>query len=129
MAYDSVIHIEHLYKSFDTNDVLKDFSMDLARGENLVVIGRSGIGKSVLIKCIIGLIKPDQGKIEVLGKDIATLSRKALDDLRKKIGFCFQGSALYDSLSVRENLELPLERNLGIKNKTEVTNLIEEALA
>ncbi len=129
MSNDLVIHVEQLCKSFDEKDVLRDFSMHLKRGENLVVIGRSGIGKSVLIKCIVGLINADAGSINVLGKDIATLKKNQLDELRRKIGFCFQGSALYDSLSVRENLELPLERNRNISERKQVDEMVEIALA
>jgi len=123
-----VISIQHLYKSFEENDVLTDFNMELKKGETLVVIGRSGIGKSVLIKCIVGLMKVDGGNIFVLGRDITSLKRKAMDELRKKIGFCFQGSALYDSMTVRENLELPLERNHGIKSGKEMNKLVTDAL-
>jgi phospholipid/cholesterol/gamma-HCH transport system ATP-binding protein len=124
----AVISIQHLYKSFGTNEVLKDFSLELEKGETLVVIGRSGIGKSVLIKCIVGLLKADRGNIFVLGKDMTVLKNKRLDEHRKKIGFCFQGSALYDSMSVRENLELPLERNLGMTDQNEMNNLVQGAL-
>ena len=109
-----VIRIEHLFKSFFDNEVLKGYHMDLFEGENLVVIGKSGSGKSVMIKCLIGLIPADEGRIEVLGNDIVNMDRDALDELRTDVGFLFQGSALYDSMTVRENLEFPMRRH---KNK------------
>lgn len=106
-----VISISHLYKAFGNNRVLIDFSADLHDGENLVVLGRSGSGKSVLIKCIIGLLKPDAGSINVLGKDILSLDHDELDRIRVRIGFLFQSNALYDSMTVRKNLEFPMRRH------------------
>ena len=106
-----VIKINDLRKSFGDNTVLKGFNMKLYRGENLVIMGKSGSGKSVMIKCLVGLMQPDSGTIEILGKDIATLDRPAMDALRSDIGFLFQGSALYDSMTVRENLEFPMRRH------------------
>lgn len=100
--------IKSLSKSFGGKSVLKDLSLDLKQDENLVVLGRSGSGKSVLIKCIIGLIAPDAGQITVLGKDLTSLKDKDLNELRKEVGFLFQSGALYDSLSVKENLAFPL---------------------
>ena len=126
---DVVIDIRNLYKSFGDNKVLDNFNLKLLKGENLVIMGKSGSGKSVMIKCLIGLMKPDSGYIEILGKEIATLDRKALDELRSDIGFLFQGSALYDSMTVRENLEFPMRRHkqkLGIVSDT--TPLVLEAL-
>lgn len=106
-----VIEVAHLHKSFGDNHVLRDFSMVLNAGENLAVLGKSGSGKSVLIKCIINLIDSDDGKIKVLSNDVEELSQEALDELRAKIGFLFQSNALYDSMTVRENLEFPLRRH------------------
>jgi phospholipid/cholesterol/gamma-HCH transport system ATP-binding protein len=111
MAQDAVIEIEHVNKSFGDNHVLRDFSVQLFRGENLVVLGKSGSGKSVLIKCIIGLMAQDSGSIKVFGKEIVALDQEALDQMRVKVGFLFQSNALYDSMTVRENLEFPLRRH------------------
>ncbi len=106
-----VIRIRNLYKRFGDNAVLNGFDMDLFEGENLVIMGKSGSGKSVMIKCLIGLEEHDSGTINVMGKDIDDLEAEELDELRTEIGFLFQGSALYDSMSVRENLEFPLRRH------------------
>jgi len=125
----SIVVIKDLKKSFGENCVLDGFNLELFQGENLVVMGKSGSGKSVMIKCLIGLEEPDEGSIEVMGKDIKKLSREALDELRTEVGFLFQGSALYDSMSVRENLEFPLRRHtkkFGIIQDT--TPLVMEAL-
>ena len=108
---DKVISIRGLYKSFDEFDVLKGVDLDLYRGENLVVLGKSGTGKSVLIKIISGLLKPDAGTVNVLGKQVDKISAKELNQLRLKVGFSFQNSALYDSMTVQENLEFPLMRH------------------
>lgn len=108
---EAVVKIRDLRKSFGDNQVLRGFNMELRKGENLVVMGKSGSGKSVMIKCLVGLMLPDSGYVEVLGKDIANLDRLALDELRSDIGFLFQGSALYDSMTVRENLEFPMRRH------------------
>ncbi len=124
-----VIEISDLRKSFGDNHVLNGFNMTLYKGENLVVMGKSGSGKSVMIKCLVGLITPDSGYVEVLGKEINTLDQQHLDELRSDIGFLFQGSALYDSMTVRENLEFPMRRHkekLGVVNDT--TPLVLEAL-
>ena len=120
--------IRDLEKSFGDRDVLKGVNLDLYKSENLVILGRSGTGKSVLIKCMVGLIKPDSGTINVLGKDVFSLNAKELNDLRLQIGFSFQGSALYDSMTVRENLEFPLKRNFGITNRRELNELAVTAL-
>jgi phospholipid/cholesterol/gamma-HCH transport system ATP-binding protein len=106
-----VIVIERLEKSFGTNHVLKGIDLVVNKGENLVVMGRSGMGKSVLIKIIVGLMFPDSGKVKVFGKEVDKLTASQLQQLRLKIGFSFQGSALYDSMTVRENLEYALTRN------------------
>ncbi|BCY28632.1 ABC transporter ATP-binding protein [Flavobacterium okayamense] len=108
---ESIIKIENLLKQFGNNVVLNDFNLDLHKGENLVVMGKSGSGKSVMIKCIVGLENYDKGSIKVNNYEIKSLNRKDLDALRTEIGFLFQGSALYDSMSVRENLEFPLRRH------------------
>jgi phospholipid/cholesterol/gamma-HCH transport system ATP-binding protein len=123
-----VVRIRHLQKSFQGRAVLKDVSLDLHRSENLVVIGKSGAGKSVLIKCMVGLIEPDEGEINILGFDVPKLDAKQLRELRLQVGFSFQGSALYDSMTVRENLEFPLKRNLGISDSNELKTRVEEAL-
>jgi phospholipid/cholesterol/gamma-HCH transport system ATP-binding protein len=106
----AVIRVEHLYKSFGDQAVLQDISFELFHGENLVILGKSGVGKSVLLKCIIGLIPPDQGDIVLLSQSILNLKEDDLNALKKKIGFVFQGSALYDSMSIRENLLFHLDR-------------------
>ncbi|MDP1744584.1 MAG: ABC transporter ATP-binding protein [Bacteroidota bacterium] len=123
----AITEIEHLKKSFGTNNVLKDINLKIEKGENLVVFGKSGSGKSVLIKCLVGLIEPDDGKVVLLGKDISELKNEDLNILRKKVGFLFQSAALYDSMTVRENLEFPL-RDLKSKPKEEIDALVIEAL-
>src|ERR1035437_9007445 len=105
---ETVAEITHLKKSFGSNQVLKDISFKIAKGENLVVLGKSGSGKSVLIKCLVGLLEPDEGKVVLLGATISDLNDDELNLLRKKVGFLFQSAALYDSMTVRENLEFPL---------------------
>lgn len=126
---DVVIKIRDLRKSFGDNHVLNGFNMTLRKGENLVVMGKSGSGKSVMIKCLVGLMVPDSGYVEVLGKDIRTLNQKSLDQLRSDIGFLFQGSALYDSMTVRENLEFPMRRHKEkLGQVTDTTELVMEAL-
>jgi phospholipid/cholesterol/gamma-HCH transport system ATP-binding protein len=124
-----VIEINDLRKSYGENLVLDGFNMKLFEGENLVIMGKSGCGKSVMIKCLIGLEEPDGGTIMVMGKNINDLKHEDLDELRTEIGFLFQGSALYDSMSVRENLEFPLRRHtkkFGFLEDT--TPLVMEAL-
>lgn len=106
-----VLEIKDLHKSFGDNHVLNGFNMKLHQGENLVIMGKSGSGKSVMIKCLVGLMEADSGSITVMNNDITTLNQEALDILRADIGFLFQGSALYDSMTVRENLEFPLRRH------------------
>ena len=124
-----VIEIRDLKKSFGDNHVLRGFNLRLHQGENLVVMGKSGSGKSVMIKCLVGLIKPDSGYISVLGKEIDLLEQKDLDELRVDIGFLFQGSALYDSMTVRENLEFPLRRHKSkLGDVKDTTPLVQEAL-
>src|SRR6201996_6417258 len=108
---DAVISLRGVQKAFGEMAVLKGVDLDVFKGENVVVLGRSGSGKSVLIKIIAGLLKPDQGTVKVLGEEIARLDVRQLQALRSKIGFSFQSSALYDGMSVRDNLEFPLVRN------------------
>jgi phospholipid/cholesterol/gamma-HCH transport system ATP-binding protein len=126
---EAIIEISHLKKSFGDNHVLTDFNLTVSRGENVVILGKSGCGKSVLIKCIVGLLDYDAGSIKVFGKEIETMSQHELDALRAKIGFVFQSSALYDSMTVRENLEFPLRRHKRTNFKQDVREIIEEALA
>jgi len=123
------IRIKNLYKSFGSNEVLTDFNFDLPHGKTYAVLGKSGSGKSVLIKCIIGLMKPDSGTIHVFENNITSLSRGELDKIRLKAGFLFQSNALYDSMTVRENLEFPLRRHGLKKSKEEVDMLVEETLS
>lgn len=108
-----IIEIKNVSKAFGDNVVLDDVSLDIQEGENLVVFGRSGTGKSVLLKCIVGLMYPDEGEIYIEGKNILLMSESELNEVRKMTGFLFQGSALYDSMTVRENLEFPLIRNFN----------------
>ncbi|HRP57818.1 ATP-binding cassette domain-containing protein [Agriterribacter sp.] len=125
---EAVMTIRNLYKSFGVHRVLVDFSLRLHAGESVVVLGKSGSGKSVLIKCIIGLLKPDSGSIEVLGESIPELNDEALDAIRMKIGFLFQSNALYDSMTVRGNLEFPLRRHSITATQEEVDELVKNAL-
>jgi len=111
MADTRVVIIENLTKRFEELTVFENISLDVNRSENLVVFGRSGQGKSVLLKCIVGLMQPDTGKIYINGKNIIELSIRELNEIRKNIGFLFQGAALYDSMTVRENLAFPLKKH------------------
>jgi phospholipid/cholesterol/gamma-HCH transport system ATP-binding protein len=121
-----VLEISNLHKSFDGKSVLKGVNLTLHKGENLVILGKSGTGKSVLIKCIVNLITPDKGKLIALGKNVPDLSERSLNALRKQIGFLFQSAALYDSMTVRENLEFPLRHSH--MPQEEIDQLVEEAL-
>lgn len=125
---DSVIHIQGLRKSFGSLHVLRGVDLDVQQGENVAVLGRSGTGKSVLIKIIVGLLQPDAGRVTVLGQDVEKLRGRALDAFRQKVGFSFQSSALYDSMSIRENLEFPLVRNVRNLTQAEIDRAVEEAL-
>lgn len=124
----NIIDIEGLNKSFGDSHVLKDINLRVSPNENLVILGRSGTGKSVLIKCIVGLEKFDSGSIYILGHDISGLDEFALNDLRKDIGFLFQGGALYDSMTVEENLLFPLKRNARNLSSGEMNDLIDDVL-
>ena len=121
-----IIKIQNLKKSFGDNHVLNGFNMNLYEAENLVLMGKSGSGKSVMIKCLVGLMQADTGCIEIMGKDISKLTQKEFNNLRTEIGFLFQGSALYDSMTVRENLEFPLRKFPEYTRKSE--KLVFEAL-
>ncbi|MFM9944007.1 MAG: ABC transporter ATP-binding protein [Bacteroidia bacterium] len=123
-----VISIKGLYKSFGDLNVLKGIDFDVSKGENVVVLGRSGTGKSVLIKILVGLLKPDRGTVNVLGMEVDKLNGKELDALRLRVGFSFQNSALYDSMDVRQNLEFPLAMNLKHLTKKEINKTVEEVL-
>lgn len=124
-----VLEIKNLNKSFGENHVLKNFNMKLYKGENLVIMGKSGSGKSVMIKCLVGLMEADSGIISVMHKDITKLNQASLDILRADIGFLFQGSALYDSMTVRENLEFPLRRHsIKFDNTMDTDERVLEAL-
>ncbi|MES2285943.1 MAG: ATP-binding cassette domain-containing protein [Bacteroidota bacterium] len=122
------VEMEHLSKSFGKNCVLKDVSFRIKKGENLVILGKSGSGKSVLIKCLAGLVEHEQGALVILGKRMSDLDKKERIEIRKKIGFLFQSGALYDSMSVKENLEFPLKKALRLKSKEKIKSLVEEAL-
>lgn len=124
-----VLELKNLKKSFGDNHVLKGFNLKLFEGESLVVMGKSGSGKSVMVKCLVGLIQPDSGSITIKDQDIITMGQTELDLLRTEIGFLFQGSALYDSMTVRENLEFPLRRHKDkIENFQGTENSVKEAL-
>jgi phospholipid/cholesterol/gamma-HCH transport system ATP-binding protein len=117
MANSLIVQISNLSKSFGSFTVLDNISIDIERGDNLVVFGRSGSGKSVLLKCTVGLLKPDSGTIKINDKAINKIPLKELNEVRKEIGFLFQGAALYDSMSVRENLQFPLKRHFDMTQK------------
>jgi phospholipid/cholesterol/gamma-HCH transport system ATP-binding protein len=121
MNREMVLEIKNLNKSFGNNHVLKDFALTMHQGETLAVLGKSGSGKSVLIKCIIGLIQPDSGSIAVFDQDVESLNQDELDKMRARVGFLFQSNALYDSMTVRENLEFPLRRH-WMKDQMETAN-------
>jgi phospholipid/cholesterol/gamma-HCH transport system ATP-binding protein len=124
----SVITIRGLEKAFDDYEVLRGIDLDLYQGENLVVLGRSGTGKSVLIKIISGLLTPDKGEVKVLGQDINGITNLQLQELRTRIGFSFQNSALYDSMTVRQNLEFPLVRNRKGITRKDINTSVETVL-
>ena len=124
----NVIEIRHLKKAFGSHEVLKDITLEVARGETLAVLGRSGVGKSVLIKCIVALLEPDGGTIMLFGKDTTTVTKKELAAMQHRIGFLFQAGALYDSMSVRENLAFPLRSLEHKPSPEEQADLIKAAL-
>jgi phospholipid/cholesterol/gamma-HCH transport system ATP-binding protein len=124
----AVITMVHLRKSFGNNHVLRDINLVIHKGENVVVLGKSGTGKSVLIKCIVGLVDPDGGKLVIFGRDMSELNEKELMESRRKIGFLFQSGALYDSMTVRENLEFPVRRQRQSIPKDKMNLLVREAL-
>ncbi len=123
-----LIEIQNVHKTFGTNAVLNGFNLKLYENENLVIVGKSGSGKSVLLKCIIRLLTPDSGNVLVLGKNIPELKQNELDKIRTQVGFLFQGSALYDSMTVRENLEFPLRRHPEKLIGHDVDTLVKESL-
>ena len=125
---EDVVVIQDLKKSFDTTEVLKGITLSLKKGENLVVLGKSGTGKSVLIKCVVRLLNADSGSIKVLDEEVTELKNDDMNRVRRKIGFLFQGGALYDSMTVRENLEFPLKRMFKDLSKQEVDSKVKEAL-
>lgn len=126
---ETVISIRGLKKSFGNLHVLRGVDLEVKRGENVAVLGRSGTGKSVLIKIMVGLLKPDAGRVIILGEDVEKLKGKELDEFRQKVGFSFQSSALYDSMSIRENLEFPLVRNVRNLSRDDINKAVEKALA
>lgn len=123
-----MIKVKDLYKAFGEKEILKGVNLRLKQGENLGILGKSGVGKSVLTKCIVRLIEPDYGQINVLGNDILTMTSDELNEIRKDIGYLFQGGALYDSMSVRENLEFPIRRLQMASHRTEVDERVEQSL-
>jgi phospholipid/cholesterol/gamma-HCH transport system ATP-binding protein len=124
----NVIQIKNLYKKFGDHEVLKGVDLTINKGENVVVLGKSGTGKSVLIKCIVGLVTPDQGEIIVLNKNVQNIQGKELNNVRIKTGFLFQSGALYDSMTVRENLDFPLRRSFKHFSVKEREDMILEEL-
>lgn len=125
--FENAIELIHVKKTFGKAAILKDINLTVKKGETIVTLGKSGTGKSVTLKCIVGLIKPDSGELMVLGKNIPQLTYDELQYMRKKIGFVFQSGALYDSMSVRENLEFPLKRNTTL-DQNEINIKVEEVL-
>ena len=125
---EKVIEIKGLKKNFGSNEVLKNINFSVCADENLVILGRSGQGKSVTIKCIVGLLDQDEGSIKIYGEEVKDMNSNQLKEMRIKIGFLFQSAALYDSMTVRENLTFPLTRVLNIKNDGEIQQRIHEAL-
>jgi phospholipid/cholesterol/gamma-HCH transport system ATP-binding protein len=123
-----VIVIKNLYKSFGTNEILKGISLTVNKGENLVILGRSGSGKSVTIKCLVGLVKADEGEIQIFGKETTTLNNEELNEIRVSLGFMFQDGALYDSMSVRQNLRFALKHHTQNLSEEEIEKRILEAL-
>lgn len=125
---ETVIEIKHLEKAFNNIPILTDINLELKRGENIAILGKSGTGKSVLTKCIVRLVEADDGEVLVLGNDVLRMDDEQLNEIRKKVGYLFQGGALYDSMTVRENLEFQIRRTQLEKNKEELRQLVEESL-
>jgi len=123
-----LVKARHFRKGFGDTEILSDVSFDLKEGENMVVLGKSGTGKSVLIKSMVGLHKPDGGELNVLGQGLKDLEGEELRELRRKVGYLFQGGALYDSMTVRDNMRFPLERQVERKPEDEIEELVEEGL-
>lgn len=123
-----VISVRDLHIAFGSHRVLEGFNLELHKGEDMVVLGKSGSGKSVLIKCIIGLLQPDKGSIHVLGRDLSDMNPRTMDEIRARVGFLFQSNALYDSMTVRDNLEFPLRRHWIQLEQSEVDRMVLEAL-
>jgi phospholipid/cholesterol/gamma-HCH transport system ATP-binding protein len=128
MKEQPIIKVKNLYKAFGKNKVLKGINFEVNKGEDLVILGRSGSGKSVAIKCLVGLLEPDKGKMEILGTDMTKLTYKELNEIRLKIGFMFQDGALYDSMSVRENLTFTLKHHTRHLTEEDIQQQILEAL-
>ncbi|HSN49189.1 MAG TPA: ATP-binding cassette domain-containing protein [Flavobacterium sp.] len=128
METQPIIDIKDLYKSFGENEILKGISLTVNKGEDLVVLGRSGSGKSVTIKCLVGLVKADKGEINVFGTDITKLDNNELNEIRLRIGFMFQDGALYDSMSIRQNLTFALKHHTRDLDESEIESQIKEAL-
>ncbi len=126
---EKVVEISHLKKSFGSKEVLKDVTYDLYKGENLITLGKSGTGKSVSIKCMVGMLRQDSGSIKVFGEEVAEMNEEKLRSLRMRIGFLFQSGALYDSMTVADNLAFPLTRVLKMKDDDEIRARIEKTLA
>lgn len=125
---EAVIEIKGLKKSFGKKPVLKNINLSVKRGENVVILGRSGTGKSVTIQCVVGMLTPDKGTVTVLGQEVEQLNDKELKELRTKIGFLFQSAALYDSMTVRENLEFALKRVMRVTTQSELNKRVKEML-
>jgi phospholipid/cholesterol/gamma-HCH transport system ATP-binding protein len=128
MEAQPIIAIQNLYKSFGENEILKGISLTVNKGENLVILGRSGSGKSVTIKCLVGLVKADKGKIEIFDEEITGLSDEGLNEIRSRVGFMFQNGALYDSMSVRQNLTFTLKHHTQNLSESEIETKITDAL-
>lgn len=128
MENNSIISIKNLHKSFGKNEVLKGINLNVSKGEDLVILGRSGSGKSVTIKCLVGLVEPDKGEINVFGTNITNLKDNALNPIRMRIGFMFQNGALYDSMSVRQNLAFTLKHHTKNLSEEQIEIQIIEAL-
>jgi len=122
------IQIRGLSKSFASQEILKNVDLDLEPGENMVIMGKSGIGKSVLLKCIVALILPDQGSIRIFGNEMEVRNQHNLAEIRQRVGYLFQGGAVYDSMSVRQNLDFSLRRTSRIREEAKIDELVVEAL-